>query len=101
MRTFGEDIPHSMYIVSRYVIMGNFCGNPSISVPVGYSSDEGLPIGLLIHTSWWTEDLMFRIGNAVEDFSPLKTPKIYYDVLKDNINSENGSMTPDVKSPMI
>ena len=81
--------------------MGNFCGNPSISVPVGYSSKEGLPIGLLIHTSWWTEDLMFRIGNAVKDYSPLKTPKIYCDVLKDNINNENGSMTSDAKSSMI
>ena len=93
--------PIPFYIVSRYVIMGNFCGNPSISVPVGYSSEEGLPIGLLIHTSWWREDLMFRIGNVVKDFSQLKTPKICYDVLKGNINSENGSMTSDAKSPMI
>ena len=44
---------------------------------------------------------MFRIGNAVKDYSPLKTPKIYYDVLKDNIDSENGSKTSDAKSPMI
>lgn len=113
--TFGEFMPeltsdllrygynnlqHTSDVI-RYVINGNFCGNPSISVPVGYSSQHGLPIGLLIHTSWWREDLMYRIGNAVKDFSPVKKPRVYYDILSDSINSGSGISTPSVHSPMI
>ena len=72
-----------------------------MSVPVGYSSQHGLPIGLLIHTSWWREDLMYRIGNVVKDFSPVKKPRVYYDILNESVNSGSGISTPSAQSPMI
>jgi len=78
--------------------MGNFAGNPSMSVPVGYSSGDNLPIGLMIHTAWWEEDLMLQIGDAVKNNLKLRKPKIFYDVLNttgsktNSLSSNDGSL---------
>ena len=68
---------------SRYATHGNLTGVPSITVPISYSRNDGLPIGIQIATPWWREDLMFRIAHAVEgSLQTRRKPRVFFDLLK-------------------
>lgn len=49
----------------RYAFLGNFTGNPGLTVPVGVDP-EGLPIGLQLMGDHWQEALLLRVGRALE-----------------------------------
>ena len=56
----------------EYVWLANFCGNPAISVPVGYvnpikTAGEGeIPIGLMAMGDWGSEDQLLKWGREAE-----------------------------------
>jgi len=56
----------------EYVWLANFCGNPAISVPVGYvdpvkTAGEGkIPIGLMAMGDWGSEDQLLGWGREAE-----------------------------------
>ena len=67
----------------RYSFLANLCGNPALSLPVGYTDDLGLPIGIQILGRAFEERVLLRIGLAMEmnGHFPTKKPKVFYDVM--------------------
>jgi Asp-tRNA(Asn)/Glu-tRNA(Gln) amidotransferase A subunit family amidase len=66
----------------KYVFLGNLCGLPGISVPVGVdATNAGLPIGLMLTGAQWAEDKLLRIGAAVEEDAVMKPPTDVVDLL--------------------
>ena len=52
----------------QYVFLANFTGCPSISVPVGYSPTEGVPIGLMGMAAWGGEEVLLGLGECTERY---------------------------------
>ncbi|KAI9106118.1 Asp-tRNAAsn/Glu-tRNAGln amidotransferase A subunit and related amidase [Phlyctochytrium arcticum] len=69
----------------RFIFMGNLLGVPGVSVPVGYSSKNNLPIGCQFMSKWWNEELLIRMAFTAEDVLGDKRPKpsLWFDVLGD------------------
>lgn len=78
-----------MKIVSqlmRFVSACNFLGNPGLTVPVGYTNDTNLPIGMQLMGRHWAEHTLLRVGHALEDAMQQqghvpKKPIKFFDVL--------------------
>ncbi len=66
----------------RYVIPGNLVGLPALSLPVGYDS-SGLPIGMQLMGNHWTEALLLRLGNVIEQGVARKRPSLFCDLQKE------------------
>ena len=62
------DDPLSMYLADIYTVTASLAGICGISVPCGRSS-QGLPIGAQILGRHFDEAMVFRVAQAVEDFS--------------------------------
>lgn len=56
--------PLQMYLTDIYTVSANLAGIPGISVPCG--ADEGMPIGVQFMAPKWREDVLLRLGHAVE-----------------------------------
>jgi aspartyl-tRNA(Asn)/glutamyl-tRNA(Gln) amidotransferase subunit A len=56
--------PLAMYLTDLLTIPANMAGLPGLSVPCGLS--EGLPVGLQLIGPQFSENLLFRVGHAVE-----------------------------------
>jgi len=56
----------------EYVWLANFCGNPAISCPVGYTDpvkgSGRIPIGLMAMGEWGTEDILIEWGKECEEY---------------------------------
>lgn len=63
------DDPLAMYLNDIYTCTANLVGIPGISVPCGLSA-EGLPIGLQLAGSHWSESVLLRLGHAYEQTAP-------------------------------
>ena len=70
--------PLAMYLSDVLTIPPNMAGLPGLSIPCGLS--QGLPVGLQLIGPQFSENLLFRVGHALEralafDFVPdtLKT----------------------------
>jgi aspartyl-tRNA(Asn)/glutamyl-tRNA(Gln) amidotransferase subunit A len=59
------DDPLTMYLSDIFTISVNLAGLPGMSMPCGYD-DQGLPIGLQIIGAPFSEEVMFRVGDAYE-----------------------------------
>ena len=46
--------------------MANLCGLPAVSVPIGYSERQSLPIGLHLMASWWEESKLLAAAHGFE-----------------------------------
>jgi aspartyl-tRNA(Asn)/glutamyl-tRNA(Gln) amidotransferase subunit A len=57
--------PLTMYLSDIFTISVNLAGLPGMSMPCGYD-DHGLPIGLQIIGSPFSEETIFRVGDAYE-----------------------------------
>ncbi len=57
-------------ISENYMVLGNFSGYPSMTIPMGYIQD--MPIGVNITTKAKTEALMFDIALGIEHLTGLK-----------------------------
>lgn len=67
--TIGErvDDPLAMYKADLCTIPSNLAGNCAMSVPVGLSPDDGLPVGLQIMAPALADDRLYRVGAALEN----------------------------------
>ena len=54
------------YVQDVLTVPASLAGVPAMSVPMGLSSDDGWPVGLSIVGQWGTDDLVMKIGEAVE-----------------------------------
>jgi len=56
----------------EYVWLANFCGNPAVSVPVGYTEpmkgSGRLPVGLMAMGEWGAEDQLLGWGLEAEEY---------------------------------
>jgi aspartyl-tRNA(Asn)/glutamyl-tRNA(Gln) amidotransferase subunit A len=59
------DDPLTMYLSDIFTISVNLAGLPGMSMPCGYD-DKGLPIGLQIIGAPFSEETIFRVGDAYE-----------------------------------
>jgi aspartyl-tRNA(Asn)/glutamyl-tRNA(Gln) amidotransferase subunit A len=59
------DDPLTMYLSDIFTISVNLAGLPGMSIPCGYDG-AGLPIGLQIIGAPFSEEIMFRVGDAYE-----------------------------------
>jgi Asp-tRNA(Asn)/Glu-tRNA(Gln) amidotransferase A subunit family amidase len=72
----------------RFVSACNFLGNPGLTVPVGYTNETNLPIGMQFMARHWAEHKLLRVGHAVEmalqhqGIIP-KKPEIFFDIIGD------------------
>ena len=68
----------------RYAFLANLCGNPALTLPVGYTEETGLPIGLQLMGRHYEERVLLRLGLALERSGrfPTKKPQVFYDLLK-------------------
>ncbi len=65
-----EALSDSYLIAENHMIMGNFSGYPSISVPSGFVN--GMPIGIHMMAKPFDEQTLFNIGLAIEEETGLK-----------------------------
>lgn len=67
---FGEKSnPLSMYLEDIFTVTANLTGQPALSVPIGFVERDGkkLPIGIHFTASHQAENILFTIGQAVEN----------------------------------
>jgi aspartyl-tRNA(Asn)/glutamyl-tRNA(Gln) amidotransferase subunit A len=60
------DDPLKMYLADLDTIPSNLAGNASMSLPVGLSPDDGLPVGLQIMAPALADDRLYRVGAVLE-----------------------------------
>lgn len=60
------DDPLAMYLNDIATIPVNLAGNCALSVPVGLSSDDGLPVGLQVMAPPMADDRLYLVGAALE-----------------------------------
>jgi aspartyl-tRNA(Asn)/glutamyl-tRNA(Gln) amidotransferase subunit A len=60
------DDPLKMYLADLDTIPSNLAGNASMSLPVGLSPDDGLPVGLQVMAPALADDRLYRVGAALE-----------------------------------
>ncbi len=64
---FGEvSDPASMYLSDIYTISINIAGNGGMNLPIAFGKDSGLPIGLQIVGPQFRDELILRVGAALE-----------------------------------
>jgi aspartyl-tRNA(Asn)/glutamyl-tRNA(Gln) amidotransferase subunit A len=61
----NEDDPVKMYLNDVFTIPASMAGLPGMSVPAGLDS-QGLPLGLQIIGRPWDEEMVLRVGSAIE-----------------------------------
>ncbi len=68
--------PLSMYLSDILTVHANLVGIPGLSVPMGFI--DGLPVGMQILGPHFSEELLYRIGYAYEQYNPVwkERPKI-------------------------
>ncbi len=57
--------PLKMYLSDKFTVTANIAGIPSLSIPIGITS-KGLPVGMQIMSSQFSESILFEIGKAYE-----------------------------------
>jgi aspartyl-tRNA(Asn)/glutamyl-tRNA(Gln) amidotransferase subunit A len=60
------DDPLKMYLADLDTIPSNLAGNASMSLPVGLSPDDALPVGLQIMAPALADDRLYRVGAVLE-----------------------------------
>lgn len=60
------DDPLAMYKADLCTIPANLAGNCAMSVPIGVSPEDGLPVGLQIMAPALADDRLYRVGAALE-----------------------------------
>ncbi len=65
------DDPLTMYLSDIFTISVNLAGLPGMSMPCGYD-DKGLPFGLQIIGAPFSEETIFRVGDAYEKLGAFK-----------------------------
>ena len=67
----NDDDPIKMYLNDIFTVPASLAGVPAISVPVGLSKNK-LPLGLQVIGKMFDEELVLRVGGALEEMSGFK-----------------------------
>ena len=59
------------WTLTPYTQLANLTGTPAISLPT-YVNEEGLPLGIMFHTSYKNDRLLLELGQAFEDGGQFK-----------------------------
>lgn len=65
-----EQLISEHIVAENHMILGNFSGYPSITIPTGFS--QGMPIGINMSAKPFEEQTLFNIGKAIEEETGLK-----------------------------
>ena len=68
----NDDDPIKMYLNDIFTVPASLAGVPAISVPVGLSKNK-LPLGLQVIGKMFDEELVLRVGGALEEMSGFKS----------------------------
>lgn len=68
--TSTNEINDEYLVADNHMVIGNFTGCPSITLPMGYS--QGLPVGVNLTCNPFAEQNMFNISLAIEEITGLK-----------------------------
>ena len=68
--TSTNELNDEYLIADNHMVIGNFAGLPSLTLPMGYV--DGLPVGVNITANPFKEDIMFNVAKAIEDSIGLK-----------------------------
>jgi len=60
--------PLQMYLEDIFTVPANLAGIPALSVPAGLTKD-GLPIGVQLAGNYFSEDVLFDLGQVIEKFN--------------------------------
>lgn len=66
------DDPVAMYLNDVFTVPANLAGLPCMSVPVSFSQENKLPLGLQVIAKHFDEVLMFQVGAALERAANIK-----------------------------
>ncbi|QEG23868.1 Asp-tRNA(Asn)/Glu-tRNA(Gln) amidotransferase subunit GatA [Mariniblastus fucicola] len=58
--------PLAMYLADVFTASANLAGVPGISLPCGFSADDGLPIGLQLQANMFGESTLFRAAHQYQ-----------------------------------
>jgi len=59
--------PLSIYLADIFTVWANLAGVPAINLPVGFDN-EGLPIGLQVHSGFFEERKLLSFSKSWMDF---------------------------------
>ncbi len=65
-----EELSSKYLIAENNMLLGNFSGYPSVTIPLGFEGHLPFGVSLLSHAK--REDLLFEIGLKIEEFSTKK-----------------------------
>lgn len=65
-----EKLSKTYLVAENHMVLGNFSGYPSITIPAGFV--EGMPIGINMSAKPFCEQTLFNIGLAIEEETGLK-----------------------------
>lgn len=71
---FGEKTadPIAMYLSDVATVPASLAGVPALSLPIGVG-DDGMPVGMQIMAPLLRDDVLYRIGYAIEQAPPIPT----------------------------
>ena len=64
--------PLKMYLSDIFTVTANLAGIPGLSIPIGFTKN-GLPVGMQILGSHFSEELLFKVGYAYEQATKNET----------------------------
>lgn len=65
-----EHLSNEAMVAENHMILGNFSGYPSMTIPTGFAS--GMPIGVNMTAKPFEEQTLFNIGKAIEEETGFK-----------------------------
>ena len=68
--TSNNELDNEYLIADNHMVIGNFAGLPSMTLPMGYVDD--MPVGININANPFKEDVMFSIGKVIENITGLE-----------------------------
>ena len=68
-QTSTNELTDEYLVADNHMVIGNFAGLPSITLPMGYS--DGLPVGVNLTCNPFKEQDMFNISSAIETVTGL------------------------------
>ncbi|KAI9138230.1 amidase signature domain-containing protein [Paraphysoderma sedebokerense] len=61
---YGVTNSNLTFEVMRFMHLANFSGIPAISIPIGYTRSDHLPISIQFMSSWWNESILLRLAHV-------------------------------------
>lgn len=65
-----QSLADKVYDYIPWTPLANLTGQPSMSVPLYWTEEENLPVGVMFTARWGEEDLLYRLAGQLEKASP-------------------------------